>query len=102
LADRDDVTADELFDYAESFLTCEPTDLRQPATALVYAKRAVEKSGNVSDYLDQLARAYFQSGDAVKAVESEERALSSLSPDSHSRRTLEAHLSKFKLATKPN
>lgn len=108
LAARDDATADELFAYAESFLTCEPVDLRQPKTAVEYAKMAVQKmaaektGGAWSEYLDQLARAYFQSGDVVSAVETEQKALSSLPPDSHQRQSLEARLSKFKLATKRN
>lgn len=98
LATREEATPDELFNYAESFLTCEPTDLRQPRTAVEYAKRAVEKSGGGSDYLDQLAQAYFQSGSAFKAVESEQRALSTLSADSHDRKRFEARLLKYKMA----
>jgi non-specific serine/threonine protein kinase/serine/threonine-protein kinase len=101
LASREDATPDELFAYAESFLSCDPPDLRQPTTAVEYAKRAVEKTGGVgSDYLDELAEAYFQSGDAMRAVESEEKALNSLPPDSHKRQSLEARLMKFKGAPK--
>jgi len=62
LAARDDSTADELFDYAENFLSCQPADLRQPAMAVEAAKKAAEKSGGGSEYLDQLARAYCEAG----------------------------------------
>jgi tetratricopeptide (TPR) repeat protein len=102
LAARDDATADELFAYAESFLSGEPADLRQPETAVEYAKKAVEKSGGAADYLDQLAQAYCQSGNLVEAEASEERALSSLPPGSHKRQILQAHLAKFKATPKRN
>jgi non-specific serine/threonine protein kinase/serine/threonine-protein kinase len=58
LAAREDATPDDLSDYAASFLTCIPADLREPATAVEYAKRAVEKSGGRDRAaLDLLARA---------------------------------------------
>jgi eukaryotic-like serine/threonine-protein kinase len=106
LAVRDDATPEELFDYAQSFLTCEPVALRQPQTAVEYLNRALEKSGNAgSDYLDLLAQAYFQAGDIDRAVENEEKALGSLRPAASSqaaasKRTLEARLSKFRSAQK--
>ncbi|MBV8050627.1 MAG: tetratricopeptide repeat protein, partial [Acidobacteriaceae bacterium] len=99
---RGDATADELFEYAESFLTCNPIDLREPRTAVEYATRAVEKSSGASDYLDQLARAYFQSGDFARAVETEQKALTALTPDSHNRKALEARLLKYKTSANPN
>jgi tetratricopeptide (TPR) repeat protein len=109
LAVRDDATPEELFDYAQSFLTCEPVALRHPETAVQYLKRALQKSGeNDSDYLDLLAQAYFQAGEVDRAVENEEKALSSLAPAASSQaatskqRSLEARLSKFRLAQKHN
>ncbi len=107
LAVREDATPEELFNYAESFLTCEPVGLRQPQTAVEYAKRALEKSGGTdSDYLDLLARAYFQAGDVGRAVEYEEKAVSSLAATgpgqagTSKKQTLEARLSKFRFAQK--
>ena len=109
LAVRDDATPEELFSYAQGFLNCEPAGLRQPQTAVEYAKRALAKSGKTSsDYLDLLAQAYFQAGDVDRAVESEEKALSSLPSTASSQaamskqRSFEAHLSQFKLAQKHN
>ena len=109
LAGREDATPEELFSYAQSFLTCEPAELRQPQTAVEYVKRALAKSGETnSDYLDLLAQAYFQAGDADRAVENEEKALSSLptTASSHAllskQRSLEARLAQFRLAQKHN
>jgi serine/threonine protein kinase len=107
LAGRADVTPDELIQYAESFLECKPAALRDPAIALEYAKKAVEKSGGTgSEYLDMLALAYFQNGDAPRAIETEEKALSLLppvnpqQPFSPTRNRLEAQLEKFKAPRK--
>jgi eukaryotic-like serine/threonine-protein kinase len=107
LASREDATSDDLYTYAENFLTCTPVDLREPATALEYAKRSVEKSGaKDSDSLDLLARAYFENGDAVQAMETEQKALSLLPPSqnhesaSSPRHRMELQLARFKIATK--
>jgi tetratricopeptide (TPR) repeat protein len=103
LAKREDATPDELSEYAESFLTCEPPDLREPATALQYAKESVAKSGGTdSENLDILAEAYSQNGDITHALETEQKAISLLpapksqDPVSPVRQTLESHLAKFK------
>ena len=98
LAGRDEATADELYTYAESFLTCEPADLQQPLTALEYSKRALLKSGdNGTDYLDLLARSYFKSGNAREAVSTEEKAISS-TQDLQGRKMLQRHLAEFTAA----
>ncbi len=98
LAARDDATADELYSYAESFLTCEPADLRRPLTALEYSRKALVKSGgDGDDYLDLLAQAYFQSGNAREAVSTEEKALSS-TQDVQGQKTLKRHLTQFMAA----
>ena len=110
LGKRKDATPDELSEYAESFLTCEPADLREPATALLFAKESAAKSGETdSENLDILADAYFQNHDTVHAVETEQKALSLLPPaDPHDspspvRLRLERHLSRFKAAPRqPN
>ena len=107
LALREDATPEDLSDYAESFLTCQPVRLRQPQTAVEYARRALEKSGGKDgDYLDLLAQAYFQAGDVAHAVEYEEKAVGSLQATGTSqavrskRQTFAARLSKFKIAQK--
>ena len=104
LAGRSDATPDDLAQYAMNFLTCEPKDLRDPAAALRYAKKAVDESGGTdSDNLDILAQAYFQNGGRAQAVASEEKALALLPPvkgneASPARHRIEAQLAKFKAA----
>jgi serine/threonine protein kinase/tetratricopeptide (TPR) repeat protein len=107
LASRDDATPDDLYSYAETFLTCTPADLREPVTALQYALLSVKKSGGGdSDSLDLLARAYFQTGDVAHAIETEEKALSLLPPAkgpesaSSPRHRMEAQLARFRAAGK--
>jgi len=104
LAKREDATPDELSEYAETFLTCEPADLRDPATALRFAKASVAKSGGTdSENLDILADAYFQNHDPDDAVATERKALSLLpavNPPSPLRRRLERNLAKYKAAQK--
>jgi len=101
LAARNDATADNLYDYALAFLDCVPEDLREPATALAYAKQSAAKSdGHDSSILDLLARAYGETGDLVHAIEAEQRALSVLPAeqgrDSAERRKLTGRLAQFK------
>jgi eukaryotic-like serine/threonine-protein kinase len=105
LASRDDATPDDLFTYAQIFLTCTPADLRDPATALQYAKRSVEKSGGGdSESLDLLAQAYFQNGDAGHAIEAEHKALNALplnqgqEPASSPRHKMEQQLARYEAA----
>jgi cytochrome c-type biogenesis protein CcmH/NrfG len=91
-----------LSQYAVNFLTCEPKDLRDPAAALGYAEKAVEESGSTdSDNLDVMAQAYFENGDAVHAVATEEKALALLPPAkggevSPARHRIEGQLAKFR------
>lgn len=107
LAKRKDATPDELSEYAETFLTCEPADLRDLSAALEYAKQSVVKSGGTdSENLDILAQAYFRSGDVARALETEEKAArllppkNSEQPTSSPRRRIESNLAKFKAAQK--
>lgn len=107
LASRSDSTPDDLYQYAETFLNCTRAELREPATALAYMKRADEKSGGTdSDILDLLAEAYFQNGDLTNAIESEEKALRLLPPANGQaplatrRQKMELRLAKFKTAQK--
>ncbi len=98
-ADAREATAVELNDYAWDLLTIEPSRLRDPASALLYAKRAVELSqGNDPAILDTLAWAYHSTGDQAQAIMTEERALALLAPDAPLRREFEANLARFKTA----
>ena len=105
LAGRSDATPDDMSQYAVALLTCHPADLRDPATALQYAKKSVTKSaGASSDQLDVLAQAYFQSGEVVRAIETEQKALKLLAPtqphqpDPPAWHRIKTQLAKFKAA----
>lgn len=54
--------------------------IRNPKEAVVVAQSAVEAEANNPEYLDTLARAYFEAGLPDKAAETERRALT-LKPD---------------------
>ncbi|MGA2596777.1 MAG: protein kinase, partial [Bryobacteraceae bacterium] len=102
LAARPDVTADELFAYATTFLQCTPSDLREPATALDYAQQSLRKAGAPdSETLDLLAQAYYQTGESARAIETEKKALQVLPVDrgrgssSALRRKLDARMAEF-------
>jgi hypothetical protein len=97
--------ADAAYASARKRLRSEPPALREPVTALRFAKASVQKSGGTdSGNLDILAQAYFANHDIARAIEAEERALALLAPAaSHQpnqpiRRRLEAELAKFKAA----
>src|SRR5262249_46293843 len=76
LANRPEVTPDDLSQYALAFLTCEPPTLRDPATALRYAQASVAKTGETDSInLDILAQAYFETGDRAHAIAEEEKAI---------------------------
>jgi eukaryotic-like serine/threonine-protein kinase len=100
-ADAPQAVGDRINDYPSSLLTCEPTDLRDPATALGYAKLAAERTReNDPNILKTLALAYHLTGDRKRAVETAKKALALLPPrapgkaDSVLRRELEAQLAK--------
>ena len=87
--------------YVWILVTTPYPELRSPARALPYAQAAARMT-NSSDpaVLDALARAYYYTGKAAMAVETERRALSLLPPrstagDSALRNELEANLEKF-------
>jgi len=89
--------------YASTFTTCEPADLRDPATALRFARRAVELTkGADAGALDTLAQVHFAMGDAPRAIEAAEKALSLLpaikpgDAESEMRKEIEGHLARFK------
>ena len=100
-AEKPDAEASALNAYAWELLTIEPADLRDPAAALLIAQKAVEKSGGKEPaILDTLAKAWFDTDDAAKAVETLETAVSLLPPgDSALRTELEANLATYRAAT---
>jgi tRNA A-37 threonylcarbamoyl transferase component Bud32/tetratricopeptide (TPR) repeat protein len=63
-------------EYADALLKVDQPDLRQPAKALHLARDAVAATNRSNPFfLDTLAWAYFRSGDAPKAAETERDAL---------------------------
>jgi len=103
LASREDATADDLYAYALTFLDCTPEEMRDPATAVEYARRAVEKSPRDPEILELLGRAYYEEGDRPHAIVAAEQALRALPADgsgSAARRRINAQLAKFRAAGK--
>jgi non-specific serine/threonine protein kinase/serine/threonine-protein kinase len=107
LAGRPEATPEDLNQYALDFLTCEPPEFREPATALRYAEAWAQKSGgNDSDGLDILAQAYFENGKVAEAIAAETKALGLLAapapgqPIPLRRRKLESRLMRFNAAAR--
>ncbi len=73
--------------FAWEALTCEPADLQDPEDALLFALDAVELGDwQDPDVMDTLALAYHRTGDNVRAVEVEEKALELIDEEDASRR----------------
>ena len=84
-AERPNASPMYLNDYAWRLLTCQPVDLRDPQAALAAAQKAVAATGGAQfGYLDTLAKAYFENGDTVKAIETQRSALAAL-PEAESK-----------------
>ena len=80
-ASREGATAAQKNDYASSLLTIEPMDLRDPSTALLFARQASEQASHLSpDFLGTLALALFETGDTSGALETQARAMTRLPP----------------------
>jgi serine/threonine protein kinase/tetratricopeptide (TPR) repeat protein len=81
----------EIEQYCELLLTTPFRDLRQPLVARQLVNRLD------ADYLDMLAQALHDAGDAAQAVEIEKKALALLTPNvvSEQKKLLEANLAKF-------
>ena len=75
-AQRSGATATVLHAYAWELLNCEMPDLRDPETALPFAKEGVERNGarDVS-MLETLARAYQKTGEFDLAVSTQRQAI---------------------------
>jgi tetratricopeptide (TPR) repeat protein len=75
-------------------------ELRNPAAAIAYARRAVEATkGEAWFFLDRLAVAYSKAGDYANAVAFDEKAISLMGPSAN-RSTLEERLRRFQAAGK--
>jgi non-specific serine/threonine protein kinase/serine/threonine-protein kinase len=90
-----------LNDYAWHLVSCEPPDLRQPALALTFARRAVAASAAPNPvHLHTLAWALYRTGDAAGAVGAAERALSGMTASTGAatglRRQIEADAATFR------
>ncbi len=78
-ADAPNASPKALDDCATLLLTCRPTDLRDPRSALAYASRAQALTGDADPgVLDTLAAARFANGDAAGAAAAQRQALASL------------------------
>jgi non-specific serine/threonine protein kinase/serine/threonine-protein kinase len=76
LANRATATPDDLSQYARILLTCEPAELRDPATALKIAEQAVTQSGGRDPKsLQVLAQAYIRRGNPARAAQTQRQAL---------------------------
>lgn len=81
VADLPDANHDQIYNYAWLAVTTDPADLRDPKSALPYAKRAVE-TGGMHDQLSLhvLAQAYTGVGDYAHAEDAEQKALAEYAP----------------------
>ena len=90
-----------LNDYAWHLVSCEPPDLRQPAVALTFARRAVAASTSPNPvHLHTLAWALYRTGDAPGAVGAADRALAAMTASTGAatglRKQIETDLATFK------
>src|SRR5688572_9674109 len=75
-AERAGAGGDALNEYAWALVTAEPAELRDPAQAESYARRAIERAGSPNPvYLHTLATAQHQLGQRGKAIATLEQAL---------------------------
>lgn len=81
VADLPDANHDQIYNYAWLAVTMDPADLRDPKSALPYAKRAAE-TGGMHDQLSfhVLAQAYAGVGDYAHAEEAEQKAVARYAP----------------------
>ncbi|WP_109487088.1 serine/threonine-protein kinase [Occallatibacter savannae] len=82
VAQRPDAQAYQLFDAANGLITVEPPSLREPALAVKYAERIVERSSyHNPEFLLTLANAYRANGETEKARAAAKRGLELLPPE---------------------
>jgi tetratricopeptide (TPR) repeat protein len=96
LADRPDAAPDDIEGYAEGLMDAPVKELLDPAVAIAYARRAVEKTkGEAWFFLDRLAVACSAAGDYAAAVAWDEKALRLMAPSSD-RTEVEKRLERFR------
>jgi len=89
-------------EYAWALVSTEVADVRNPARALEYARRAIERAGSPNPvYLHTLGWAQYRLGHKMEAVRTLETALKTLPPASSGpavglRRQIETDLATFK------
>jgi non-specific serine/threonine protein kinase/serine/threonine-protein kinase len=89
-------------EYAWALVSTDVEDIRNPALALQYASRAIERAGTPNPiYLHTLAWVHYRLGQKGQAVQTLERALTTLPPAASGpavglRRQIEADLAMFK------
>ena len=100
-AEKQGATANDKNQSAWTLLTCEPSDLRDPETALRLAIEACAMTNNANHaFLDTLALAQHLTDDTPAAIETEKKALSLLPASAPGRSDYEAALAKFEAALK--
>ncbi len=98
-ANRPEASPDDKNDFAWFLLTCEPTDLRDPDTALPLAHDACAMTDNANPaFLDTLALAQHLTGDTPGAIETQQKALLLLPQDAGGRSGYEAALARYEAA----
>jgi eukaryotic-like serine/threonine-protein kinase len=96
-ADRTGAGFDEVSVYAEQLLVSRLAEFRDPAAAVVYAKRAVALTHErAPKYLELLARVYAAAGQSAEAIATQERAISLLPSASPWRAISERSLASLK------
>ena len=99
IANTPEAGASELNDHARELLHIIPVRMRDPASALQIAQKAVELSGGKNPHiLDTLAVAYGANGKPDKAAEAEQKALELLPPDAPNRSINIQRLKQFRAA----
>jgi eukaryotic-like serine/threonine-protein kinase len=101
IADRAGATSDDVIAYSMDLIDCTVDELRDPAAALAYARRATAMTPRpVPENLAQLARAAFEAGDAAQAVEVQQKFLSILPAAAPARKRAEERLAQFQAGLK--
>ena len=104
-AERPAAGGDALNEYAWALVTTEPAELRNPAQALTYARRALDRAGAPNPvYLHTLGTAQRELGQQADAVKTLEQALALIPPTAGGpalgiRKQIETDLSRLKSGT---
>ncbi|MGC8908109.1 MAG: tetratricopeptide repeat protein [Desulfomonilaceae bacterium] len=92
-------------DKAWFLLTCPDESLQDPSKAMELAKKAIELTeGKDGVIYETIAEAYFRQGDALKAAESQRKAIelgSKKCPDGSCLKEMKQRLQKYEMAARP-